>query len=46
MFWRANSFQQASPVEALLDKEGYTLEELLEEDDLIQVRSPESQILG
>ena len=36
MFWRVAGFTQPSPVETLLDKGTFTLEELLEEDDLIQ----------
>ena len=38
MFWRVASFNQSSAVEAVLDRPDYTLEDLLEEDDLIQVR--------
>lgn len=37
MFWRVASFNQTSPVEAVLDRPDFTLEDLLEEDDLIQV---------
>ena len=37
MFWRVASFNQTSPVEAVLDRADFTLEDLLEEDDLIQV---------
>lgn len=40
MFWRVASFNQSSAVEAVLDRPDYTLEDLLEEDDLIQVRAP------
>jgi serine/threonine-protein phosphatase 6 regulatory subunit 3 len=36
MFWRVTGFTQASPIETILDKESFTLEELLDEDDLIQ----------
>lgn len=36
MFWRVAGFTQPSPVETLLDKGTFTLEELLDEDDLIQ----------
>ncbi len=36
MFWRVASFNQASAVEAVLDRPDFTLEDLLEEDDLIQ----------
>ena len=36
MYWRVASFQHASPLESLLDKEVVTVEELLDEDDLIQ----------
>jgi hypothetical protein len=39
MFWRVASISHTSAVEAILDKGvgSFTLEELLEEDDLIQV---------
>ena len=37
MFWRVASFNQSSAVEAVLDRPDFTLEDLLEEDDLIQV---------
>lgn len=36
MFWHASSYAQPSPIESILEKESFTLEELLEEDDLIQ----------
>lgn len=39
MFWRVAGFTQPSPVETLLDKGTFTLEELLDEDDLIQARA-------
>ncbi|KAK9810880.1 hypothetical protein WJX73_005157 [Symbiochloris irregularis] len=35
MFWHVG-FTQPSPIEGILDKDSYTLQELLEEDDLIQ----------
>ncbi|GHP04762.1 hypothetical protein PPROV_000351500 [Pycnococcus provasolii] len=35
-FWRVAGLAQQSPVEAILDREEFTLEELLEEEDLIQ----------
>ena len=35
MFWRVSGLQ-ACPVDAILDKEEYTLEELLDEDELVQ----------
>ena len=35
MFWRVSGLQ-ACPVDAILDKEQYTLEELLDEDELVQ----------
>ena len=38
MFWRVSGFAQPSPVEAALDRGNCTLEDLLAEDDLIQVR--------
>ena len=37
MFWRVASYSQASPLEGILDKQEFTLEELLDEEDLIQV---------
>ena len=39
MFWRVASFTQSSPIDAILDKQSFTLEELLEEDEIIQVRT-------
>ncbi|KAJ0017480.1 hypothetical protein Pint_11156 [Pistacia integerrima] len=36
MFWRMAGLSTASPVETILDKENFTLEELLDEDDIIQ----------
>ena len=36
MFWRMAGPAQASPIEAILDKDNFTLEELLDEDDFIQ----------
>ncbi|CAH9076376.1 unnamed protein product [Cuscuta epithymum] len=36
MFWRMAGLSTASPVEAILDKETFTLEELLDEDEIIQ----------
>lgn len=36
MFWRVAGYSQTSPIEAILDKDSFTLEELLDEDDLIQ----------
>ncbi|XP_010540614.1 PREDICTED: serine/threonine-protein phosphatase 6 regulatory subunit 3-like [Tarenaya hassleriana] len=36
MFWRMAGLSTASPVETILDKEGFTLEELLDEDEIIQ----------
>ncbi|XVF86141.1 hypothetical protein PTKIN_Ptkin18bG0016500 [Pterospermum kingtungense] len=36
MFWRMAGLSTASPVETILDKENFTLEELLEEDEIIQ----------
>jgi serine/threonine-protein phosphatase 6 regulatory subunit 3 len=36
MFWKVAGFAQASPVDQILDKEEYTLEELLAESDIIQ----------
>ncbi|GAV67258.1 SAPS domain-containing protein [Cephalotus follicularis] len=36
MFWRMAGLTTASPVEAILDKDSFTLEELLDEDEIIQ----------
>ncbi|KAL6766307.1 hypothetical protein ACKKBG_A35495 [Auxenochlorella protothecoides x Auxenochlorella symbiontica] len=36
MYWRVTGLSQASPVDSILDKDNYTLEELLDEDELIQ----------
>ncbi|KAL6546321.1 hypothetical protein OROMI_022042 [Orobanche minor] len=36
MFWRMAGLSTASPVEAILDKENFILEELLDEDEIIQ----------
>ncbi|KAJ7539347.1 hypothetical protein O6H91_11G088200 [Diphasiastrum complanatum] len=36
MFWRMAGLSTTSPVESVLDKEVYTLEELLDEEDIIQ----------
>ncbi|XP_058071575.1 uncharacterized protein LOC131220763 isoform X2 [Magnolia sinica] len=36
MFWRMAGLSTTSPVEFILDKENYTLEELLDEDEIIQ----------
>ncbi|XP_017247270.1 uncharacterized protein LOC108218706 isoform X2 [Daucus carota subsp. sativus] len=36
MFWKLTSLSASSPLESLLDKENFTLEELLDEDDIIQ----------
>ncbi|KAI4303671.1 hypothetical protein MLD38_039271 [Melastoma candidum] len=36
MFWHMTGLSTASPVETILDKENYTLEELLDEDEIIQ----------
>jgi len=39
MFWRStSSFGQPSVVDALLDKSDATLEQLLDEEDLLQAR--------
>ena len=43
MFWRVASFNQASAVEAVLDRPDFTLEDLLEEDDLIQAGCSSTQ---
>ncbi|KAK3276563.1 hypothetical protein CYMTET_15371 [Cymbomonas tetramitiformis] len=36
MFWRSAGFAQPSPIEGILDRGDFTLEEILEEDDVIQ----------
>ncbi|TKW25516.1 hypothetical protein SEVIR_3G124400v4 [Setaria viridis] len=36
MFWRMTGLSAASPVDTILDKENFTLEELLDEDEIIQ----------
>ncbi|XP_020102860.1 serine/threonine-protein phosphatase 6 regulatory subunit 3-B isoform X2 [Ananas comosus] len=36
MFWRMTGLSTASPVDAILDKENFKLEELLDEDEIIQ----------
>lgn len=38
MFWRVANFGNTSAVEAILDRPKFTLEDLLEEEDLIQAR--------
>ncbi|KAL8113289.1 hypothetical protein AgCh_020557 [Apium graveolens] len=36
MFWRMTGLSTASPVDTILDKENFTLDELLDEDEIIQ----------
>ncbi|KAI3826491.1 hypothetical protein L1987_00539 [Smallanthus sonchifolius] len=36
MFWHLTALSSSSPVESILDKEHFTLEELLDEEDIIQ----------
>nr|KYP68537.1 Serine/threonine-protein phosphatase 6 regulatory subunit 2 [Cajanus cajan] len=36
MFWKLASISSSSPVEAILDKENFTLEEILDEEEIIQ----------
>ncbi|KAK9056006.1 hypothetical protein SSX86_027093 [Deinandra increscens subsp. villosa] len=36
MFWRMTGLSATSPVDTILDKENFTLEELLDEDEIIQ----------
>ncbi|XP_076908816.1 uncharacterized protein LOC143565847 [Bidens hawaiensis] len=36
MFWRMTGLSTTSPVDTILDKENFTLEELLDEDEVIQ----------
>lgn len=43
MFWKVSSFSSGSAVEGILDKQQVTLEELLEEDELVQVSSLHSR---
>ena len=38
MFWKVSSFSSGSAIEGILDKQQITLEELLEEDELVQVK--------
>lgn len=35
MFWRLG-FAQSSPIDTLLDSDSYTLQQLMDEDDLVQ----------
>ena len=47
MFWRMQGTPQASPIEAILDKDSFGLEELLDEDDFIQeVKSMNSRVIS
>ncbi|TYG48322.1 hypothetical protein ES288_D10G004400v1 [Gossypium darwinii] len=36
MFWRMTGYSSTSPIDAILDKDNFTLEELLDEDEIIQ----------
>ncbi|KAF5822800.1 putative SIT4 phosphatase-associated protein family [Helianthus annuus] len=36
MFWHLTALSASSPIESILDKEGFALEELLDEEDIIQ----------
>ncbi|KAL3629554.1 hypothetical protein CASFOL_026776 [Castilleja foliolosa] len=36
MFWKLTALSSSSPVESVLDKDNFTLEELLDEDEIIQ----------
>lgn len=36
MFWHLTAISASSPIESILDKESFTLEELLDEEDVIQ----------
>ncbi|XP_039037508.1 serine/threonine-protein phosphatase 6 regulatory subunit 2-like [Hibiscus syriacus] len=36
MFWRMTGLSTASPINSILDKDNFTLEELLDEDEIIQ----------
>lgn len=36
MFWKVAGFSSPSPIETILDKQDFTLEELLDEEDMIQ----------
>ncbi|XP_035546054.1 serine/threonine-protein phosphatase 6 regulatory subunit 3-like isoform X1 [Juglans regia] len=36
MFWKISSLSTSSPVESILDKDNFTLEELLDEEEIIQ----------
>ena len=49
MFWKVSSFSSGSAIEGILDKQQVTLEELLEEDEMVQVAaklSPSSQCVS
>ena len=37
MFWRVASGSVSSSIEAILSRDGYTLEQLLAEDELVKV---------
>ena len=45
MFWKVGSLSNGSAIEAILDKQHITLEELLEEDELVQVGSAKLLII-
>ncbi|XP_076957906.1 uncharacterized protein LOC143633496 [Bidens hawaiensis] len=36
MFWKLTALSASSPIESVLDKDDFTLEELLDEEDIIQ----------
>lgn len=36
MFWKVAGYSQPSPLEAILDMDGFSLEDVLDESDLIQ----------
>ncbi len=36
MFWKVAGYSQPSPLEAILDMDGFSLEDVLDEADLIQ----------
>ena len=47
MFWKVAGFSQPSPIEQILDKHEFTLEELLDEEDLIQeVKALNGRLIG
>ncbi|XP_047325671.1 serine/threonine-protein phosphatase 6 regulatory subunit 3 [Impatiens glandulifera] len=47
MFWRMTGLSTSSPVETIMDKENFTLEDLLDEDEIIQeCKSQNSRLIN